>query len=216
MSRLPSPLRSNFNRERKKAPKGPAPHNWSLQLPSQNPQVPVTFVQSVTDSSFHSMLIPFAPKPAHKSASLLCSLKMCTAQSPILWLRSTPFSHYSISCTCLASIARYDIFCFALPLIQSTTVLLSHRAANPIPSTVLGGSITKGFSSLSFLRGMPPSIFLICNGDKWMANISVGIASVFFEDSFSTSVFNLPPILPICPEVYRSAFRTGTSSSKTA
>ena len=81
----------------------------------------------------------------------------------------------------MISIARYDTFCFVLPLIQSTTVLLSPRTANSIPSTVLGCSITKGSSSLSFLRGKPPSIFLTCNGDKWMSNISVGIASVFLE-----------------------------------
>ena len=87
--------------------------------------------------------------------------------------------HHSISCICIISTARYDTFWLALPLIQSTIVLLSHRITNSIPSTVLGGSITKESSSLSFLRSIPPSIFLICNGDKWMANTRVGITSAF-------------------------------------
>ena len=144
----------------------PAPDTLSEQLPSQKPQIPFTLVQSIEDSSFHSSLIPLAPKPAHKSASLLSSRKMCTAQSPILRHKSTPSFHHSLSCICMVSIARYDIFCFALPSIQSTTILLSPRMTNSIPSTILGGTNNKGSSSLSFLRGMPPSVILICNGGK--------------------------------------------------
>ena len=48
-----------------------------------------------------------------------------------------------------------------------------------IPSPALGTSINNGSNSLSFLRRMPPSVFLSCNGDKWIANTKMGIISVF-------------------------------------
>ena len=113
-----------------------------------------------------------------------------------------PFSTIPQVVSVLVSIVQYDTFLFALPSIESTTVLLPPRVTNSIPATVLGGTNNKGSNSLSFLRRMPPFVILICHGVKWIANTSAGTASVFLGGCFlHFCIYSPPPpILPIRPE----------------
>ena len=73
----------------------PAPHFPLSQLPSQNPQSPMTSDHMTWASSTHSSSRPFTPVAAHRSASLLCSRKICVAKSAIRCRRSTFWPHHS-------------------------------------------------------------------------------------------------------------------------
>ena len=54
-----------------------------------------------------------------------CTRKMCTAQSSTLLRKSTPLPHLSLSCFWVTPMASTVVCCFALPVIPSTTVLVS-------------------------------------------------------------------------------------------
>ena len=73
----------------------PAPHFPLSQLPSQNRQSPMTSDHMTWASSTHSSSRPFTPVAAHRSASLLCSRKICVAKSAIRCRRSSPRPHHS-------------------------------------------------------------------------------------------------------------------------
>ena len=59
----------------------PLPQLPLSQLPSQNPQRPVTSGHAIRAVSTHSSTRPFAPLSAHCSASLLCSRKVWVTHS---------------------------------------------------------------------------------------------------------------------------------------
>ena len=102
-----------------------APHPSARLQPCQIAHIRNTFS--------HSFLSPLATSSALASASLLCSRKTWTAQSISLHLRLTALLHHSRSCFEISSCIPAD-FCLAVPLIQSTTVLLSLLISTWIPS----------------------------------------------------------------------------------
>ena len=116
----------------------PLPHLRLSKLPSQNPQIPVTSRHVMRALSTHSSARPFAPLPAHRSASLVCSRKVWVTQSAVRCHKRIPQLHHSRRRFCAFSTVPIFVFILVWPFIQSTIVLLS-----PLISSV-------GFSPLVF------------------------------------------------------------------
>ena len=97
------------------------------------------------ESSSHSSIRPPTPLSTQATASLLCSRKMCTAQSSTLLRKSTPLPNHSLRCFWTTPTAPTVAFLLRLAVdIHSTTVFLSPVISTSNPLVFVGGSSTMG------------------------------------------------------------------------
>ena len=100
------------------------PTVWFRKGHEDNAAPAFAVVTAHVPKSTHSSTRPFAPLSAHRSASLLCSRKVCVIRSAVRRLKRTPRPHHSRRRIWAFSTAGTFVFILACPFTQSTIVFL--------------------------------------------------------------------------------------------